>query len=164
LFRGVDGSTGRVSWTGRPEENDAKTLIQHLISGKFSATVPAFTKVILCGYSYGAMTLCSCAADFPDSIECIVAISYPFGVSWFLSLFNTEHFVSRALCNDIAKLFIIGTLDQFTSIKSLEAMTNRADAKGQKTIEIVQDADHFWFNHEQKIVSLVLKYLKITIS
>jgi hypothetical protein len=58
------------------------------------------------GYSYGSLVLCP-SIDHPK-VPAAAAISYPFGVSWFLSMFDSDKFLETLQKSEKPKFFAIG--------------------------------------------------------
>lgn len=151
-FSGVGRSSGRGSWTGVREQRDARSVI------KFIQSISPSAKIVIVGYSYGSMITSSIATEFPGTVIAVAAISYPLSVAWALSLFNAGKFLAPLQTeNALPKFFITGTRDQFTSanklVKSVQTMTE------PKKMVVLEAMDHFWFEHEMKIVGELEKWL-----
>ncbi|CAD6912756.1 unnamed protein product [Tilletia caries] len=129
--RGVGQSTGRASWTGASESED----YQHVLSWSmrdFEARHPSVqgASVVLCGYSAGSL-YCSTAQvkasgpTWASHPPLYVLISYPRGVLWALSLFQSARYdraLSQLLTGKEAKVLVVyGTKDDFTSRKTYES-------------------------------------------
>ncbi|CAD6898840.1 unnamed protein product [Tilletia caries] len=151
--RGVGRSTGRASWTGASESED----YQHVLSWSmrdFEARHSSVrgASVVLCGYSAGSL-YCSTAqvkASSPtwaSQPPLYVLISYPCGVLWALSLFQSaryERALSQLLAGKEAKVLVVyGTKDDFTGRKTYESWIEGMGSS-ELRVEVIEDGDHFW--------------------
>ncbi|KAG2233348.1 Alpha/Beta hydrolase protein [Thamnidium elegans] len=145
-FRGCGKSQGRTSWTGIPEQQDYKSVLDYMTNNE-ELGYPKPTKFILCGYSYGAM--------IANSIECTnlpcayLLISLPLGVMWALATTKQHVFKKQ---RPQPTLCIYGDRDQFTGTSRF---LNWCQAFSNITIQCVQGADHFWFDYEQELLNHV---------
>jgi alpha/beta superfamily hydrolase len=159
-FRGVGGSSGRGSWRGGGEIEDLRTVMAYLreIEG-------GPKRLILIGYSYGSMISAAVAgmSKSDDSVIASINISYPLGVLWALSFFNTSAMLGRARgCPDMPKLFVIGSSDNFTSSWKLECAV--ADFPGEQSSTVVHEGlDHFWFGQEDALCDSILEWMAAAI-
>ena len=115
------------------------------------------TKVILVGYSYGSLITGSASADMN---ECIASISIapPFSVQHWLLLFNSSyHLRQSTLAQQLPRLFILGTRDNFTSEQVFQDMieTHFPNATGA----IVPEADHFFHRRETNVMDVIGQWL-----
>jgi len=139
---------------GKAEEKDVQSIIDYILRNK---NLPP-SKIVICGYSYGAMCSCSIAAEIPE-VLCYTAISYPYSVSWMLTAGNSQHFERRLIQpkTPIPKLFIIGDKDQFSSISKWRSLVERI--QDPKHIVVIEGVDHFWWNKENKLVDSIEQWL-----
>ena len=116
-----------------------------VITNKHNEKRPS--KVILIGYSYGSLITRSASAEMEE--ECIASISIapPFSVQHWLLLFNASyHLQQPTRLKHLARLFLIGTRDNFTSEKVFLNMieTHYFPGSVSTTGAIIRDADHFF--------------------
>ncbi|KAI9594059.1 Alpha/Beta hydrolase protein [Syncephalis fuscata] len=175
-FRGCGRSKGRTSWRGQSENEDLNTIVKIICSGQWptennsTQAIPLLfppSRLLICGYSYGAMIA---GAVDPDAVNNIpftmVLISYPCSVTWFLTFGRSSYFydalkqwLSRSPTPPI--LAVCGNQDQFTSTKSyqrwIQSLTE-TNADGI-TLRILPSVDHFWFGHENELLQLIQDWL-----
>ncbi|KAL1924131.1 uncharacterized protein VTP21DRAFT_7166 [Calcarisporiella thermophila] len=174
-FRGCGNSGGRTSWTGRPECEDYNAVVNYIVNGElknvYSSVGPNINikRLIICGYSYGAMIASSILPELYPNIHCsYVFISYPVSVTWFLSAFRTKYFheclvklertsVTPTSCNEASPpkiLVISGDMDIFSrTMLNLNARPNQVEFKQ------FHGADHFWFGKETEIIIALNEWL-----
>ena len=85
-----------------------------------------------------------------------MSIGYPFGYLWVLTFFHSETFVKKAKSTK-AKLFIIGTQDNYTGLENFQ--NKIAEFPEPKELHVVNGADHFFFGMEDDLCLLVKKWL-----
>ena len=105
-FRGVGHSTGRTSFQGLGEIDDLLSVYKFIKTR--SDLKPKH--VLLVGYSYGSITAGAASVEIPDLCG-FIAISYPSGVSWALTLWNGRKYLECLRClasPAIPKLLIMG--------------------------------------------------------
>ncbi|KAI9359452.1 Alpha/Beta hydrolase protein [Pilaira anomala] len=143
-FRGSGLSEGRTSWTGIAEKEDYESVLDYLINQE-DINYPKPNKVILCGYSYGAM--------IANSVECkrlpcaYLLISIPLGVIWALATLK-QHVFKRAQTTQMT-LCIYGDHDQFTGTGRF---SNWCQGHDNISNQCIEGADHFWFDYESQLV------------
>lgn len=98
--------------------------------------------------------------DFPEVLG-YVSIAYPFTYLWALTFFNGSSYLAKAKSTK-PKLFLVGTKDNFTSLRNFERYVE--DFPEPRQLEIVEGADHFFFNREMDLASAVEKWLVTTFS
>lgn len=115
-------------------------------------------KILLIGYSYGSLIAGSASALIPECLG-VVYIGSPFSVQTFLLCFNSTHHLNQSCKRkDIPRLFLHGTLDNFTSVKNLQYYIKHyftSDAQNEKTdvtVKILDGLDHFFFGNEILLV------------
>lgn len=153
-FRGVRKSTGSSSWRGWSERSDVEAIanyMQNILPELKNISQPK--NIIIIGYSFGSVVGCGISSVIPSCIG-TVAISYPVGWSSWV-LFSNHYPYFRD--NELQKLLIIGTNDNFTSKNTFENYFN--SMKGPKESVIVPGKDHFWFGSESIVVSSILDWL-----
>ncbi len=139
-FRGVGKSTGNHSG-GIGELSDVKACIDFLINEKNHKSL------IICGYSYGAAIGCS-AVNHTDKIIGYMAISFPF------DFVGTKY---RNLSQSKKpKLFIQGNKDTVASYEKFEENYNFYNIPKRK--EIINGADHFYWNYEEQVADEVFNF------
>jgi alpha/beta superfamily hydrolase len=147
-FRGIGDSEGWPSVTGWNERSDVKAVC------KFIGELDNPGKdIVLLGYSAGSAIGCGCIDEVPEMIA-FAAIGYPLG--WAASLIFGSHYTKAKTTKP--KLFIQGDWDQFTSESQLVSWMQ--DLQGEKEMAIIKGADHFFFDHEDEMVSIIQKWLK----
>lgn len=73
---------------------------------------------------------------------------------WFLTSFNSSHFLNNLAQCDVPKLFLIGSRDNFTGVGSFKRLV-QGYVKDPKKVEVIDGADHFWFGEEGKVCAVV---------
>lgn len=97
--------------------DDMKAMINHSLNN-LGPTPPS--KIILIGYSYGSV-IASAVGGETNDVMAFAAISYPFSVSWALTLFHGGKYLNQAASTLKPKLFIMGDKDNFTSIGAFKS-------------------------------------------
>lgn len=98
-----------------------------------------FKKFIYIGYSYGSIITCEASKQVEPLA--LISISYPAGVLWFLSCFNTMYFKKELQKSSKSKkLFVIGTEDHFTSVKNWKGFLEGVDAN----FVVFEEVGHFY--------------------
>jgi len=139
-FRGVGKSTGTHSG-GIGELSDVKVCIDYLIDEK------NHERIIICGYSYGAAIGCS-VINHTDNIIGYIAISFPFD-------FIGSKYRDLSQSNK-PKLFIQGNQDTIASYERFEENYNFYNDPKKK--EIINGADHFYWNFEEHVAEKVFEF------
>ncbi|MFX1567303.1 MAG: alpha/beta hydrolase [Promethearchaeota archaeon] len=139
-FRGVGKSTGNHS-DGIGELNDVKVCVDFLIDEK------NHERIIICGYSYGAAIGCS-AINHTDNIIGYIAISFPFD-------FVGPKYRALSQSNK-PKLFIQGDQDTIASYERFQNNYNFYNVPKKK--EIINGADHFYWNYEEQVAEKVFEF------
>ncbi|GAA5850865.1 hypothetical protein JCM8547_009113 [Rhodosporidiobolus lusitaniae] len=169
--RGAGERSGRASWSGEPEADDFRCLVDHVVLPLFSslassssssqAPAPAKAKkqLLLAGYSFGALAASSCPPPSDPSIQTsYLLISYPLSVMWALCSFRSSPF-SAALKERVREgktrvLAVYGDGDQFSAVGKLrgwaEGLKRVEGTEGSSTAVEVEGADHFWREKEKK--------------
>ncbi|KAI6037677.1 Alpha/Beta hydrolase protein [Pisolithus marmoratus] len=144
--RGVGGSTGYPSFTGRQEGEDLQALVQQFLQKEAHITA-----VTIVGYSHGSLiatlhpTLISVKTSY-------VLLSYPLSPRGLLTLFHSGVYstaLDSLLCQSRASVLVIyGERDNFTSRTKYDVWTRslRKASEGKAKLEVVSvaEADHFW--------------------
>eukprot|EP00127_Corallochytrium_limacisporum_P002607 Clim_evm43s134 gene=Clim_evmTU43s134 len=173
-FRGCGGSKGWSSLTGKPEQKDIRAVIDHV---QMSSNSP----ITVIGYSYGSMVCGSVLSEF-RTVDSFVGISYPYGVSWALSLCQSSHFIkplerwtldheSQTGASNRTMLMLMGVEDNFTGAKSFEGwMRDLADrvrqcqSSSDFSYKLYENIDHFWGGSERMLGETILKWLRERVS
>lgn len=168
--RGVGKSGGRTSWTGGAEVMDAANVIK-----QFAMPPPEWLGaykldgVILCGYSYGSMTLCAArqmCVDLNLPVAASIVVSYPLSVGWFLTLGNTQTMLRNAfkrLDSNYRTLFLTGNYDQYTSCTKLQKMVDN-EVEGKPEFCMIEGVDHFWWRNADKLQDKVVEFVNSVIA
>lgn len=144
--RGNGESSGRRTWRGRGEREDTLSVCRFLLDEV------KVQRIVIIGYSYGAAIGTSVVDELSEIVGC-VAISYPFGV---LTLILLGHLFEKSKTPK-PKLHIMGTSDNFTSIKRFRARIAELPQPIDVTIE--EGIDHFWFGEEHRLVRAIEEWL-----
>eukprot|EP01126_Amoeba_proteus_P007974 TRINITY_DN12918_c0_g1_i1.p1 TRINITY_DN12918_c0_g1~~TRINITY_DN12918_c0_g1_i1.p1 ORF type:complete len:238 (+),score=38.36 TRINITY_DN12918_c0_g1_i1:69-716(+) len=145
-FRGVGNSTGSGSWRGSHERNDVLSCCDYLLAKEIK-------KIVLVGYSYGAVIASSCAKE-RDQIVGFACISYPFGpLNWML----LGHLLKDM---DIPKpkFFVMGDQDDFTGEATF--LLAYHDLPETKAKILVSGANHFWVEHIDDLVLSIVEWVR----
>jgi len=138
-FRGVGGSQGGFG-DGIGEREDVLAALAYLRG--VGGVDPA--KVGLVGYSFGA-AVSLLAAD--EGISALVAISPPSPGSTI-----------PGLAVGCPGLLITGDLDDVAPPASVRALALTLGPQCQ--VKVVPGADHFWWDHEEKLAQTVAAFLR----
>jgi len=175
-FRGVGLSTGKGSWQGGAEQEDVIEVCNFLLGRPCSesnkndadnlAQATSFhhmhavkiKRIILVGMSYGAGIACA-VADMMPEIAGMVSICYPLGPYFFLYFGNSKLW-DAACRSHKPKLFIMGTEDNFTSVRRFESCFQQLS--DPKTKQLVEGADHFWAGHGKELLHITFDWLQAT--
>ncbi|KAJ1654221.1 hypothetical protein IWQ61_005813 [Dispira simplex] len=194
-LRGAGNSQSRTSWTARPEADDVTSVVnwlQFMKNGEANEQYASpdrqgvqwskLTRLILCGYSYGALVSALVPPESATSFQDIyyILISYPFGVAWALTLGRqrTCYRILETLVQIGTKgqskvrglLLIAGSHDQFTShstYQSHHAKLQTQVASGSSNIlpsyafRILNNMDHFWFGQESFLCKEIDRWLTL---
>ncbi|KAJ3208189.1 hypothetical protein HDU82_002821 [Entophlyctis luteolus] len=154
-FRGVGQSSGRPSVSGKGELDDLLCVWRYVRDR--ADLRPRFFIVV--GYSYGCIPVCAAAAEIEGCIG-VVAISFPASVMWFLTMGNSNKYLDalKQLPSSVPKLFIMGSRDNFTALKSFNQFVSSIPER--KHVDIVDGADHFWFENESVVVEAIRKWIR----
>jgi len=139
-FRAVGRSTGNHS-SGRGELSDVKACIDFLIK------IKKVEKIFICGYSYGAAIGCS-AINYSEKIIGYVSISFPWD-------FMGAKYRELSQTNK-PKLFIQGNQDTVAFYERFEENYNFYNDPKKK--EIINGADHFYWNFEEHVAEKVFEF------
>ena len=111
------------------------------------------THILLVGYSYGSLITASASAGIPNCIG-TVSIAPPFGVQHWLLVFNSDYHLQQAAARDgLARLFLIGSRDNFTSETKFKSIIDERFPAA--TGAILKDADHFFARREKDVMDVV---------
>jgi len=138
-FRGVGGSAGRFG-NGVGERHDAIAALAYLRG--LEGVDPA--KVGLVGYSFGAAVALVAANE---EVAALAAMAPP----------DFGHVVPPATIRCPA-LLITGDLDDVAPPVSVRALARTLGLQCQ--VEVVPGADHFWWDHEEKLAQTVAAFLR----
>ncbi len=135
-FRGVGRSEGRYE-EGLGEQDDVKGAIAFMKE-------KGSEDITLAGYSFGAWVVSMAIAG--QDMSDVVMVSPPID---FVP-FDFSNLTGR--CG----LIICGDRDQFCPLPSLEKIVRQLGCR----LEVLRDADHFYFGKEDKIKDFISDYLK----
>ncbi|KXS20856.1 hypothetical protein M427DRAFT_94201, partial [Gonapodya prolifera JEL478] len=184
-FRGIGRSTGWPTFRGTGETQDMLSVCRYLLWGTSSPPVsedepgpanpppielgpsrdpvPRPDRLIIVGYSYGSLQTFS-AVSISPSIRArtrgIVAVAYPYGVLWALTLFDGSSYSSACAegCADVPKLFVMGDADNFTSADALREFVED-EVDGRKMCVILAGKDHFFGGEEDDVCDIVEEWV-----
>ena len=142
-FRGVGESEGSYG-DGIGEREDVKAAIDYL----FPRLEDSHLSLILLGYSFGAWASLPIAVE-DSRIEGLVGIAPP------LELYDFR-FLQK--CKK-GKLFIAGSQDLFCPAPVLEAWFSGLEEP--KSLNIVPEADHFFFSHTQSLIPPLREFFRM---
>ncbi len=137
-FRGVGSSEGK-SGNGAGEREDLISVCNFLLNGEFGVK-----RILIIGYSFGAIIGSSVVSEF-DEIIGYVAISYPFSL--------IPQYIPQAQV-DKPKFFIMGDLDNFTTVSILKIEYEKMPRP--KDIKIFPGVDHFWSGSENILTETII--------
>ncbi|KAI8054984.1 Alpha/Beta hydrolase protein [Syncephalis plumigaleata] len=154
--------------TAAANTTNARQLSRHKSVEDLPTLLPP-SHLLICGYSYGGMI--AGAVDpqvVGDTPLSLVLISYPYSVTWLLTLCRSSYFtdafkqwLSRT-SPPIPVLVITGNQDQFTSSKSyrrwIESLT-KSYSGSNITFQLLDSIDHFWFGHEHQLVESIQEWI-----
>ena len=174
--RGTPQTGGRTSWTCQPECVDAVSVCLHVLQryhpspeNEIRDDRSESVKIILCGYSYGAVTLCTAASDhrIRPHLAAVIAVSYPLGVLGWLTLWQGRDALLRQAFGPsgtdsdhdaVPTLVVTGTRDQFTSSQRIER--DAGDRFAGVSVVTIPECDHFWFGRENQLCDIVVRFLR----
>ncbi|PWA02647.1 hypothetical protein BB558_001193 [Smittium angustum] len=203
--RGAGNSGGKTSWTGENEVHDISGILGGLDKGMIpiygnqtGSNIKAagldiienenqnyldlkelgINRVLLIGYSFGAMVISGIDTFGFGFDVSMVLISYPYSVMWALSLFNSKKYlknieqtlsrIQKAYENKEFRrvLMVSGSKDNFTSIETYKEWWNEMQStivdnehKDILTTRIIPDVDHFYFGKEILVFECVYSWL-----
>lgn len=139
-FRGVGRSSGNHS-NGMGELSDVKASVDFLINNK------KCEKILICGYSYGAV-IGSSAVNYSDKIIGFISISFPwdFMGAKYKELSQTSK----------KKLFIQGNRDTVARYENFYENFNLY--LNPKVSKIIDGADHFYWGYEEQVANAILDF------
>ncbi|KAJ3068975.1 hypothetical protein HDU99_003059 [Rhizoclosmatium hyalinum] len=152
-FRGVGGSTSRGTFNGQGETEDLLSVWRY-VRDRVDLQPRFF---LLVGYSYGCIPCAGACMEIEGCIG-VATISFPASVMWFLTFGNSAKYTGTLRAFSLPKLFIMGTRDNFTSIKAFEQMTSTMSEL--KHVDIIDNMDHFWFDREDVVVECIRKWIR----
>jgi len=99
------------------------------------------SKVLIVGYSYGSLIGAAAAAEIEETIG-YAMIGPPLDYGWALYIFNAAKLRAKA-ANSAGKpkLLLVGTNDQFCSVKSFKGFADTLP--GPKEMQVMEGMDHF---------------------
>ena len=136
-FRGVGGSTGNYE-EGRGEKEDIFAVCEYLRK-------LGLAELYFAGYSFGAWVGSKIIARENNPFTCSICVSPP------IDYFDFEW---NKLRNKI-DLLVCGDADQFCSLDNLIPEVKKINS----TIEVVRGADHFYFGKEEKLMTILRKFI-----
>lgn len=135
-------------------DNDKNAIVQ-------TNTFQAPEYILLVGYSYGSLIALSASATIAPCVG-VVSIAPPFGVQHWLLFFQSNFHLDQAIsrCDPIAKLFVTGTRDNFTSETRFKATLEQKFPND--TGAVIKDADHFFARREKDVMDVIGEWLTNT--
>jgi len=137
-FRGVGNSEGEYD-EGRGEARDAEAAVKYIVGLRGMQR----GKVILAGYSFGAMAAVNAAAHTPE-VTTVVAVAPPIladGVGQLVAL-------KKRL------VVVAGEEDRYCPPAQLEVLRNALI--GLIRLKIIPGADHFFAGHEEQVTAALI--------
>ena len=118
------------------------------------------TKILLVGYSYGSLMAGSASASIPQCVG-VVYIACPFSVQQCLLLFNARYHLRQSkLKKDLPRLFIHGSIDNFTSLSNFNYyMDEHFSLLDHTRAVILPGADHFFHGRETEILKSIEEWI-----
>eukprot|EP01062_Namystynia_karyoxenos_P010710 TRINITY_DN13814_c0_g1_i1.p2 TRINITY_DN13814_c0_g1~~TRINITY_DN13814_c0_g1_i1.p2 ORF type:complete len:248 (+),score=60.64 TRINITY_DN13814_c0_g1_i1:82-825(+) len=143
-FRGVGRSDGRGTWRGGGEQEDVRAVARWALADDalWEGCGPGRRRVLLIGYSFGALVAGSVAAELGDSLGGFAAVGYPLSVGWFLTLGRTGDFTRGLLAARCPRLLVHGSADNFTGVGAIRSFAGGATPP--IPLQVLEDADHFF--------------------
>jgi len=147
---------------GHSQVQQVQDIAAQLLAGEFvctsnnsNGTKP--THILLVGYSYGSLISASASANIPQCVG-VVSIAPPFGVQHWLLLFNANfHLQQAAAREDLPRLFLIGTRDNFTSEARFKTVLE--ERFPNDTGAVLKDGDHFFARREKDVMDVIGEWL-----
>lgn len=140
-FRGVGKSTGSYD-NGIGEQQD---LIE--VANFIYKTYPKKRKIILVGYSFGALITLAASCKIENIIG-ISLISYPFN---FIKEIEPNYEFKKPI------LFINGDKDEVAKLNILEKEIK--NFSNQNEVFVIPGADHFYINYENKVGQKIFEFI-----
>lgn len=159
--RGVLPSQGRVSWTMQSEARDMQCALDYAMQR--ATDVTGEPSVFVAGYSAGSMHA-SCVRVRKEGVWAnaqvsYLLLSYPLGVRWLLTCFQTRFFVhalDELIRTGTPVSIVYGTQDQFTSAKSYASWSKQLQSISERVRSHSVAADHFWNTRQARSVFVEL--------
>jgi len=130
-------------------EDAAKCLLSNCKEAK---------NILIVGYSYGSIIGASASFSIQECVG-YVLIAPPFSVSHWLLLFNSSYHLKRAVERDnMARLLLIGTHDNFTSKSAFLKAASKFPV-GVVT-KVISGLDHFFFGVEHRVILEIDEWIK----
>ena len=126
---------GSFGWNQTGAEDTAR------VARALLERVPANTRLILAGYSYGSILAAGAAGELGDRLAGIVLISPPLSYAGLLYLGASGWHLDKARNAGVPVLLLLGTADQFCSVGNFESF---AATFPTGTHQVVDNTDHFW--------------------
>ena len=115
------------------------------------------THILLVGYSYGSLIASSASAIIPRCVG-VVAIAPPFAVRHWLLMFNAGYHLKQAASrDDLPRLFLIGSEDNFSSEACFKTVME--ENFPNDTGAMIKDADHFFARREKDLMDVIGEWL-----
>lgn len=151
-FRGMGISRGHS------EMEDCAACVRYLRS-LTSGPLPAPTRVIMVGYSYGSISACAYGGESGD-VDGFVGIGIPLPYVGALTLFNGRAMMKRMEEARKPKLLVMGDDDAFASEATFRSAA--ANFVEPRNVVLVRGGDHFWFDREAALAGFVLEWVRST--
>jgi len=144
---------------GHAQVQQVQDVAAQLLVGEFSSVDSSQrpTHILLVGYSYGALISSSASANIPECIG-VVSIAPPFAVQHWLLMFNSDHHLKQAAIREnLPRLFLIGSEDDFTSEARFKAVLE--ERFPNDTGAMLKDANHFFARREKDVMDVIGEWL-----
>jgi alpha/beta superfamily hydrolase len=140
-FRGVGDSEGSYD-DGKGEQDDIVAALEHLRE----RPEIDFTRIVLAGYSFGAMVALRVASGRED-LAAVVAVSNP-----------TVRGPKVEVYLRAPTLFVTGDRDQYCDGALLTEY--REQLGDDVTVEVLPGVDHFWWGSDGRLMETVSAFLR----
>lgn len=138
-FRGVGHSSG-VHNDGVAEQDDVKAALTALLARQ------AVSRLIVAGYSFGAMVGLQAGAD-DSRVESLIGVAFPLGVRDASFLLKVRK----------PTLFVSGDRDLYCPLAELTQLAATMPAAAR--LETIVGADHFFASREDEVAKAVLGFV-----
>ncbi|CAE8639820.1 unnamed protein product, partial [Polarella glacialis] len=127
--------------SGSASVEDVRAVAAWFTDRREDGSEPLASQVLVVGYSYGSMIGAAATAEIPAAIG-YAALCPPIDYGWALYVFNGAWLRSQAIASEgRPKLLLIGTKDEFCSMKSFDKFAE--ELPEPKKVVILEGENHF---------------------